>query len=640
MLNYTTLNEIENERLYIEEFKGFNSNLRIQDGQFCEMKNMTGDNYPCVSTRKDFTGIDAFEESSLNTAIAAFKHTQGPDAEMQIQGIYVDGNIDNPSSFTMVILSGRVYINGIYNSDISGLISSGKKNIVPVGNYVTIFPDGAWFNKAQTITEYGKMANSFTPAAGTLVNYEICKADGSGYGTITYSASEPEDPNNSDLWMDTSGDIHCLKQYNESYAMWQTVATTYVRISAAEIDAGFEVGDGILITLKDADASTDQVKSLNGSNIIKAKGDGYIVVTGLIDQTVNITLSTSYTDCAFIKRELPVLDYVVQHNNRIWGCRKGIQNFGGKTQEVNEIYCSKLGDFKNWQVYAGISTDSYAATVGSPGPFTGAIVYNNTPMFFKETCVHRVYSSGTGAHQIQETQLDGVQDGCNASLQIVDDLLYYKSKRGFCVYDGATSARIDAALYGHTYYDVVAGKLGTKYLVTATNEQNDKQTMYYDTATSSWWMLDDTNVLHYVPVIQTFNNAVIMIVENGYFNDQESYIEQDDIYVTSDKSDDIGPDQEWYITTGNIGFSYPDKKYLSRFNIRAQLSEGSEMTIYTRYDNEKEWYEVGTVYGEGIKTFNYPIIPRRCDHMQIKFAGHGAATIYSISKVLERGSEL
>ena len=36
----------------------------------------------------------------------------------------------------------------------------------------------------------------------------------------------------------------------------------------------------------------NEVKSLNGSNIIKAKGDGYIVVTGLIDQTVNITLST------------------------------------------------------------------------------------------------------------------------------------------------------------------------------------------------------------------------------------------------------------------------------------------------------------------------------------------------------------
>ena len=57
---------------------------------------------------------------------------------------------------------------------------------------------------------------------------------------------------------------------------------------------------------------------------------------------------------------------------------------------VNEIYASKLGDFKNWNCYAGRSTDSYVATRGSDGPFTGAADYLGSPLFFRA----RTASSG------------------------------------------------------------------------------------------------------------------------------------------------------------------------------------------------------------------------------------------------------
>ena len=67
------------------------------------------------------------------------------------------------------------------------------------------------------------------------------------------------------------------------------------------------------------------------------------------------------------RRSVPEMDFVIESGNRLWGCKYGVVD--GKA--VNEIYASKLGDFKNWNCYAGRSTDSYVATRGSDGPFTG-----------------------------------------------------------------------------------------------------------------------------------------------------------------------------------------------------------------------------------------------------------------------------
>ena len=61
---------------------------------------------------------------------------------------------------------------------------------------------------------------------------------------------------------------------------------------------------------------------------------------------------------------------------------------------VNELYACKLGDFKNWNCFLGISTDSYVASVGTDGPWTGAVTYLGNPIFFKETCLHKRKAAG------------------------------------------------------------------------------------------------------------------------------------------------------------------------------------------------------------------------------------------------------
>lgn len=50
---FPQLNEVATQRMYCEEFMGYNHNLRIQDGQFYDMKNLSSDAYPLLTTRKN-----------------------------------------------------------------------------------------------------------------------------------------------------------------------------------------------------------------------------------------------------------------------------------------------------------------------------------------------------------------------------------------------------------------------------------------------------------------------------------------------------------------------------------------------------------------------------------------------------------
>ena len=82
-------------------------------------------------------------------------------------------------------------------------------------------------------------------------------------------------------------------------------------------------------------------------------------------------------------------------------------------------------------------------------------------------------------------------------------------------------------------------------------------------------------------------------------------------------------------------------QYLSRFTIRAKLEVGATMTVCIEYDSEGGWIEMGTYTGtEAVRSYNIPVIPRRCDHMRLKISGYGDVKIYQISRFLEGGSEV
>jgi hypothetical protein len=512
----------------------------------------------------------------------------------------------------MVAKDDLCYVDGskfIYGeNEVDMGLTDSPKTFVSMGAYVIIMPDKKYINMSNPEDRGDIEAEVVT---SSTVTFELCRVDGEGYVGAVAQESAPTEPKNMDLWVDTSVTPNVLKQYSTTHEEWVSIATTYIKISATGIGVTFSVGDGVTISGVVAEGLSD----LNNTMVIAAKGDDYIVVVGIIDKSVSQETPIS------VKRQMPTMDFVIESGNRLWGCRYGEALNG---EMVNEIYASKLGDFKNWHCFEGISTDSYAVTVGTDGAFTGAVEHLGYPLFFKENCMHKVYGNYPANYQMQTTTCRGVQKGCERSLATVNEVLYYKARSGVCAYDGSLPAEISQAFGEEIYHDAVSGALGNKYYISMADERGAWHLFVYDSQKGMWHREDDTQ-------------AVAFCNHRG----ELYYIDYADKQIKTVKGTGLVDNLpvKWQAVTGIIGTERPDKKYLSRMDVRMMLNVGARVTFYAEYDSSGEWEHLFTMNGVKLQTFAVPIRAKRCDHMRLKIEGYGDAKIFSICKTTEQGSD-
>ena len=579
MKYYPELSELPATREMIDVFRGYNHNLRIGDGEFYDMKNLCSANYPVLSPRPK-RGVYA-SPGTIGGMI-------GKDTLC-----YVDGH-------EFVIDDNRI--------DMGLTVGTSPKTLVSMGVYVIIMPDKKYIN-TEDLTDYGDIEASVTTAS--TVTFTLCKNDGTAFEGAVVQATAPSNPKNMDLWIDTSSVPHALKQYSDTSSMWISIASTYIKISATGIGVPFSDGDGVSIS----GITSPELADLNSSMIIWSRGDDYIVVTGILDRVT--TQETPIT----VARQMPTMDYIIESKNRLWGCRYGTALNG---DVVNEIYASKLGDFRNWNSFMGISTDSWVGGVGTDGPFTGAITHGGYPIFFKESCMHKVYGDSL-PFGIQDTACRGVQRGCSRSLAIVNEVLYYKSRSAVCAYDGSLPVEISSALGDVQYTAAVAGALGNKYYVSMLDMNNKHHLFVYDTLKGMWHREDDIKV-------RAFCNHR---GELYYIDGEDKKIKT---VLGSGEIDDTPV--KWMAETGIIGTDSPDKKYISRLDVRMYLDMGARAFFYIQYDSSGAWEHIYTANGDRLRSFPVPIRPRRCDHLRLRIEGEGNANIYSICKTIEQGSDI
>ena len=591
-MKYPMLNEMGASRQMIEVFGGYNHNLRIGDGEFFDMKNMTGNHYPVLSPRE---------------ARGVYANPTNPQGLIAKDALcYVDGS--------------RFVINQ-YPVDI-GLSTAAEdcpKQLISMGAYVIILPDKMWINTANwdgnTFHEengYGKIDASFHTTQD--VKFQLCTVDGAEYDAEP-SPDEPSKPENMEYWIDQSSTPHTLKQYSASSSMWVSVPTTYIKIISPGIGANFKQYDGVTIS----GIVLEDLKELNNTMIVWACGDDYIVVIGMLDSVVVQEIEQG---AITVERKMPKLDFVIESENRLWGCRYGVANNG---EVVNEIYASKLGDFKNWNCFMGISTDSYAASCGTDGQFTGAITHLGYPLFFKENCVHKVYGNYPANFQIQTTTCRGVQKGCEKSLAIVNETLYYKARSGVCAYDGSLPAEMSYAMGDQRYKNAVAGAHGNKYYISMQDDAGVYHVFVYDTSKGMWHKEDNLHA-----------DAFCACRDDLYCIDHNTKR----IITMLGSGQKYAEPVEWMVETGEIGISSPDMKYISRITIRMSMDIGAEVAVYAQYDMSDIWEPLFTLVGTNLRSFSLPVRPKRCDYMRLRIEGIGGVKIYSLTKTIEEGSEL
>ena len=584
-MEYPTLNVKQKSRQMSDAFLGYNHNLRISDNEFYDMKNMTSDYYPVLAPRKT-------------------------------RGVYKDG----VSATGLIAKDSLCYVDGtafvIGDERIEMGLSDSTKDLISMGAYVIIMPDRKYINTIKNGNEYehGNIDATYTTVED--VKFTLCTLTGDTYDIEGKDSQvAPENPENGQLWVDTSTTPNTLKKYSTSNAMWVSIATTYIQIYSKGIGKEFKQYDGVKIS----GISLDGLTELNGAHALWGCGDDYLIVTGILDQ---VSTQAVARGAITVSRKMPDLDFIVECNNRLWGCKYGTNDDG---QVVNEIYACKQGDFKNWNCFMNLSTDSYTASCGSDGQFTGAITHLGYPLFFKENCIHKVYGNYPANFQIQHTACRGVQRGSDKSLAIVNETLFYKSGNAVCAYDGSLPVEMSSAFGEVRYSDAISCAHGNKYYIDMKAADGTYHLFVYDMAKGMWHKEDNIRVDGFC----SYLNEIYAID-----HDTKNIIT---VFGSGTKDSKKIP---WMVETGIVGMSMPDMKYISRLLVRMSLEVGAKVEISVQYDSIGDWEQVCQMTVTSLRSFSVPIRPRRCDHFRIRIEGEGEGRIYSITKTIEQGSDV
>ena len=308
-----------------------------------------------------------------------------------------------------------------------------------------------------------------------------------------------------------------------------------------------------------------------------------------------------------ITRKSPSLDFVMEHNNRLWGV----------SNKDNTIYASKLGDPTNWQYFQNTALDSYYAEQGSDGEWTGCAPYSSHLLFFKEDCIHKVYGSFPSEYQIQTSICHGVEKGSSKSIVFMNDAVLYKSRVGIMGYAGGSPQLISPQFGNEKYKNVVAGTDGRRYYASMEKKSGDHVLMVYDTEYQEWHKQDDLEVRSF-----------------AYINGKVVYAEKDNMNIMEMASDVPEADPiQWMAVLGPFDEYIENKKVYSRLKMRYKMPTGSSFSVYIAVDDDyddDQWTLVEAVTETNELTQELFFMPSRCDQFAIKIVGSGYCKIKSM----------
>ena len=666
MLPY--LSEVQNtSKKYSVVFRGVNYGEGTQDGEFAETYNLSTDQYPCITQRaaRVMTG-----KYTLPTTL----HSKGK----------------------LLVIDGA---DVIYGDTKVGEVTLGKKQTATIGNYIVIFPDKKYYKvptEDDKDGEFGNMEEEYKASglqftASTIsaeLKYKTSwlefststismgtdyKATGLQFTANTISKTGANFPFKKGDAVTISG---CTKTGNNKTAEVSITEATSDKLTfasgtfsnsytdsavvtisrKAKGEFPFEEGDTVTITGCSKSENnkeivikgvTDNALTFDDNSFVEATEIGEVTITRKAkdsfpfregdavtitgcsnngnNKTAEIVIRSvtdntlTFDDNAFteaieknevtISRTVPDLDFICESNYRLWGTHG------------NTIYSSKFSDPFNFQVFDGLANDSYAIEVGSEGEFTGCIPYSSHICFFKENTLHKLYGTKPSNFQITTVNVYGVQSGSERSMQIVNEQLLYKGVGGVYSYTGGVPELISEKFGNNRYSDAVACCDGEKYYISM--RQGEVWNMFaYDVLKNIWLREDDTNA-----VDMTFYDGKV------YFLDVRGGL----YYI--DKTADRG-DIEWGATLCTMHETMNERKGYSKFHLRMDLSAGAWLAVDIKTDNDLKWQQVYTTHNEKAKTVSIPIMPTRCDSIDIRLRGKGKCTIKAFIREFTVGSDV
>ena len=478
-------------------------------------------------------------------------------------------------------------------------VTPGPKTFASLGAWLIVWPDGVRYNTHDGSVDRLAQTNV---TSGT-VTFTLTMADGTPYENIERGDTAPEDV--SKTWLYTGEVPHVLKRYDPATKLWNSIPTTYVRIAAPGIGQGLAAGDTVTLSGVQGAAAED----FNRDIVLWSAGEDEVIVTAIIDETF------TQAEPVTLARKVPAMDFVTALDNRLWGC----------SSETNEIFACKLGDPTNWYSYQGLAGDSYAATVGSDGPFTGAASLGGYVLFFKSGCLHKVYGTKPANFQITQVAAPGVQAGSAGSLCQTGGVLYYKAEHAVMAYDGSYPEEISRSLGPVHYQNAVGGACHGRYYLSMADLAGARSLFCYDPVTGLWAREDAADAA-----------AFAEAEGRGYMLDAGGTVWELDPHETPAESD--GPVQ-WYAETGMLDPYELDAHYHNRLQLRLWLPKGSSFALDVQYDGG-DWQTLREAQGAADQSVFVAAVLRRCDNARLRLRGTGPCRVYAMSRMTKTGQEV
>lgn len=634
------------------EWGGINLNENAGDGELIEALNMSSREYPLLATRREWyrhlineehqTVID--KAAALGASKRVFWVSKNSDTWKFFYNFTAKGTLSaltqqEAAKIRFVVMQDKIFIfpdKKVYD-ETTGTFGS-MESTFSSGNSTVYFRDG-------TIGGVPADANTIYCSGANWANY-FSVGDG-----VTISGSGLAENNKTATIREIDGDYlrfseNCFttESYWHLYPEESLSAGSYYFYTDSSTWYGFtlpgSVPAGVMLELK--------------SNSIEYQVPGSAPVTlatytgGTPSGTQLTFLPPADADHVTLSRTVPDLDFVCVNENRMWGC-KG-----------DAIYASKLGDPLNWNVFDGLSTDSWTTETGTPEEFTGCASYQGYPVFFKANAVFRVMGDTPNQFTIRKMDIPGVSVGSDLSIAVVESLLYYLADKGVCVWNGSSDPSVVSAALGidRRWVSGRAGSDGKRYYLSAFEMIENSEDyafsnwvyigkdLCYDTRFGTWHELRISEETLWSDVDRPVGySRYARQVDKLYFLDSGS----NNLLMLEGVPDasSVGIGRQWgaepsYVSSHDWRVTFADstrayktaltgsesKKGVLRLLIRCRLT--GSMKVWIAYDGGE--FEQAAEFSEMAKTSKVvPLILRRCDFWQLRLTGTGDAVIYSIA---------
>jgi len=471
----------------------------------------------------------------------------------------------------LCVTQGADALISIFRQDMS--LSPGEKQLVLLGEELLILPDKKYINVLDL--SWG----SIEVTARAECKCSLCDRSGKVY-TLNYAGTtQPAAPVCGEYWVDATVSPPVLRQFGPN-GRWVTVPDTCVRLEGTGIGKSFAAGDGVTL----------YGGSVTGPKTVRARGQNYIVVDGIIGQAETVTVT--------VERTMPDMDFVVACGDRLWGCCY--------EQGVNTVYCSRAGDCKNWLSFGGADTDSWQAQVGVPGAFTGAVAFGKRPLFFKEKWLLEVTGTTPDNFRVESRPCRGVRNGCAGSLAVVGEKLCYCAPTGIMVYAGGST--MECVLPGD-FRNAKGGGIGSRYYVSL-EEGTQTHLLVYDTAGGLWHREDDLSAADFTAydgkLYCRSGGRVLCFSHIGRAAEQTV---------------------SWYLETPRQCLA--GQQALQQVQLCLELGDGAAAKLSVSYD-DGPWEVLGDWSQPGLRTQTAMPRCRYCQHYRLRLEGSGDMTLHSL----------